>query len=407
MDRIKTICVLPAADSKLPHRDIKDELENFAIFIQNKINEYEKAISNTSAVVFTANVLQNRVASWEFAVQLTKLYEVFGVRRSDEFAKKLDHLRDSDETTDEIKSLIAKVSSLFEQWDLFLKKIDGELEKTVGPQSLQDLTKHDAFHLSLRHRRHSSIAHSTLQSFIKESAYDMTLISVIISFSAPESADHTVHIYENLAEFQKYGCDVLMLIKEDVGTAFHLSLRHRRHSSIAHSTLQSFIKESAYDMTLISVIISFSAPESADHTVHIYENLAEFQKYGCDVLMLIKEDVGTGGGFLKIVGVPFRQLMGEEEALNRLLQHRQSALSLAGSKMVHMFTEIICNDQTLAISDDANAMQKAIPVNQTTSGGSTILVDKMGRVLYSYTGRDNADWPDVAILLENASFTLL
>lgn len=52
--------------------------------------------------MFTANVLQNRVASWEFAVQLTKLYEVFGVRRSDEFAKKLDHLRDSDETTDEI-----------------------------------------------------------------------------------------------------------------------------------------------------------------------------------------------------------------------------------------------------------------------------------------------------------------
>lgn len=44
MDRIKTICVLPAADSKVPHRDIKDELENFAIFIQNKINEYEKVI---------------------------------------------------------------------------------------------------------------------------------------------------------------------------------------------------------------------------------------------------------------------------------------------------------------------------------------------------------------------------
>uniref|UniRef100_A0A915ARK2 Uncharacterized protein n=1 Tax=Parascaris univalens TaxID=6257 RepID=A0A915ARK2_PARUN len=261
MDRIKTICVLPATDSKVPHRNIKEELGNFAIFIQNKINEYEKAISDTSAVVFTANVIQNRVASWEFALQLTKLYEVFGVRRSDEFMEKLGQLSESDETADEIKNLIAKIIGLFEEWDLFLKKIDDELEKTVGSQLPQDVTKYDAS---------------------------------------------------------------------------QLPLHHHRHGSIAHSTLQAFIKQSAYDMTLISVIGSFSAPESADHTVRIYENLAEFQKYGCDVLMLIKEDIGSGGGFLKIVGVPFRQLMGEEEALSRLLQHRQSALSLAGSKAMHM-----------------------------------------------------------------------
>uniref|UniRef100_A0A915AQ80 Uncharacterized protein n=1 Tax=Parascaris univalens TaxID=6257 RepID=A0A915AQ80_PARUN len=83
------------------------------------------------------------------------------------------------------------------------------------------------------------------------------------------------------------------------------------------------------------------------------------------------------------------------------LQHRQSALSLAGSKAMHMFTEIICNDQTLAMPDDATAMQKTLPVNQVTSKCSTVLVDKTGVVLYSYTGRDDADWPDVALLLEN------
>ncbi|KHN80337.1 Uncharacterized protein T05H10.8 [Toxocara canis] len=360
MDRIKTICVLPAADSKHHHHNIKEELENFAVFLESKISEYEKALSDTSAVVFTANVLQNRVASWEFAVQLTKIYEAFGalsdtsavvftanvlqnrvaswefavqltkiyeafgVRRSDEFAEKFEQMRDSNDTSNEIKALITKVIELFDKWDFFLKTIDGELEKAVGSQSLQEIAaQEDEIHLA------------------------------------------------------------------------------KRSNSLKHGTLKSFIKESAYDMTLITVIVSFSSPESAEHTLRMYENLNEFQKYGCDVLMLTKEDIGTGGGFLKIVGVPFRQLMGEQEALSRLLQYRQSAISLAGSKALHMFTEIICNDETLAMSDGPSALQNNSACAQISTGGGTILVDKSGQVLYSYIGTDKSDWPDVAVLLEN------
>ncbi|VDM47330.1 unnamed protein product [Toxocara canis] len=331
MDRIKTICVLPAADSKHHHHNIKEELENFAVFLESKISEYEKALSDTSAVVFTANVLQNRVASWEFAVQLTKIYEAFGVRRSDEFAEKFEQMRDSNDTSNEIKALITKVIELFDKWDFFLKTIDGELEKAVGSQSLQEIAAQE-----------------------DESAFFFSEI--------------------------------------------HLA---KRSNSLKHGTLKSFIKESAYDMTLITVIVSFSSPESAEHTLRMYENLNEFQKYGCDVLMLTKEDIGTGGGFLKIVGVPFRQLMGEQEALSRLLQYRQSAISLAGSKALHMFTEIICNDETLAMSDGPSALQNNSACAQISTGGGTILVDKSGQVLYSYIGTDKSDWPDVAVLLEN------
>lgn len=43
-----------------------------------------------------------------------------------------------------------------------------------------------------------------------------------------------------------------------------------------------------------------------------------------------------GGGFLKLVGVPFRLLLDEEQSLARILQNRQSAVSISGQKAIHL-----------------------------------------------------------------------
>lgn len=61
-----------------------------------------------------------------------------------------------------------------------------------------------------------------------------------------------------------------------------------------HHSIQSFIKNSKFAMTLVSVVASFSSHSSAERIMQIYQNLAEFNKYDCDVLFLAKENLGSG-----------------------------------------------------------------------------------------------------------------
>ncbi|VDK60795.1 unnamed protein product [Anisakis simplex] len=237
---------------------------NLAAFITRKTAEYEKAVLETSAVVFMANVLANRVACWEFAVQLTKLYEAFTFYRYDEFSSKWNEMKLSADTPQDLKDSLAKVSELFDRWDAFLGRVDSQLDRVFATHSLDDLA---------------------------------------------DNQSHSLQLTEQ--------------------TATTTTTVKRR------STLKAFLEDSAYDMTLISVVVSFEHSDCIEHTVRIFEHLHNFHECGCDVLMLTSGSAGKGGGFLKIVGVPFKHIMDEQEAFTRLLKCRQSAVSLAGSKALH------------------------------------------------------------------------
>jgi peroxiredoxin len=88
-------------------------------------------------------------------------------------------------------------------------------------------------------------------------------------------------------------------------------------------------------MMFIEVV--FSINECAAHVLQIYEKHNEFQALNCDILLLTKS--GDGGGFLKLVGVPFRLLLDEEQSLARILQHRQSAVSIAGRRQITLVSQ--------------------------------------------------------------------
>lgn len=46
-----------------------------------------------------------------------------------------------------------------------------------------------------------------------------------------------------------------------------------------------------------------------------------------------------GGGFLKLIGMPFRMLLNESESMRQILMHRQSAQSMAGLRALHIVSQ--------------------------------------------------------------------
>uniref|UniRef100_A0AC35GPI8 Uncharacterized protein n=1 Tax=Panagrolaimus sp. PS1159 TaxID=55785 RepID=A0AC35GPI8_9BILA len=172
-----------------------------------------------------------------------------------------------------------------------------------------------------------------------------------------------------------------------------IPLKTTRNRQVQSGTLLAYVKSCAYDLLFIQVVTSFATHEASELVLKSYEKLKSFQELNCDILLLTKGSSSGGHGFLKLVGVPFRTLLDEEESLSRILQHRQSAVSLAGEKAIRLFTEIILNDETLEIHGDTDD-------HGLGALGGCILVDKVGNILYSYTCTDNNSWPDVEILLE-------
>jgi len=68
----------------------------------------------------------------------------------------------------------------------------------------------------------------------------------------------------------------------------------------------------------------------------MFDSLTEFHKLGCDILLLTQRPTTGGGGFLKLIGMPFRMLLNESESMRQILMHRQSALSMAGIRALHI-----------------------------------------------------------------------
>ncbi|KAI6219247.1 hypothetical protein M3Y95_01119100 [Aphelenchoides besseyi] len=116
-----------------------------------------------------------------------------------------------------------------------------------------------------------------------------------------------------------------------------------KKGSVQQGTLLSYVQNSPFQLMLIEIVLSFTANNCADHVLKMYEKLAAFQALNCDILLLTKSSGGDGGGFLKLVGVPFKLLLDEEQSLARILQHRQSAVSIASQKIINLALESIAD----------------------------------------------------------------
>ena len=86
----------------------------------------------------------------------------------------------------------------------------------------------------------------------------------------------------------------------------------------------------------LEVVSSFAVQECYEHVKKMFDSLTEFHKLGCDILLLTQRPTTGGGGFLKLIGMPFRMLLNESESMRQILMHRQSALSMAGIRALHI-----------------------------------------------------------------------
>ncbi|KAK6041069.1 hypothetical protein COOONC_21424 [Cooperia oncophora] len=135
---------------------------------------------------------------------------------------------------------------------------------------------------------------------------------------------------------------------------------------VGSKAISHYVKGSSFQMVLVVVVRCFHSQEITQHIMGLYNKISEFRKLGCDVYLLTR-----GGAYIKLIGVPFRKLYDEDEALAELKAHRHSAMDLVGWE----------------------ALVK----------GGTILVDKSGNVLYKFIEEENVKWPTVDDLISQVS----
>nr|CAD2185194.1 unnamed protein product [Meloidogyne enterolobii] len=164
-----------------------------------------------------------------------------------------------------------------------------------------------------------------------------------------------------------------------------------------NGSLLSYVQSSSYSLMFLEVVSSFAVQECYEHVKKMFDSLTEFHKLGCDILLLTQRPTTGGGGFLKLIGMPFRMLLNESESMRQILMHRQSALSMAGIRALHIYTEFLCNDHPLEIASSKNNGNNGVLEKQQSG---CILLNHEGQILYSYLCTDSSDWPDVEVLLE-------
>ncbi|KAI6184520.1 hypothetical protein M3Y97_00605300 [Aphelenchoides bicaudatus] len=165
---------------------------------------------------------------------------------------------------------------------------------------------------------------------------------------------------------------------KSISSTDNIKLANAKSKSGAdQGTLLAYVQNSPYQMMFIEVV--FSLNNCADHVMKIYEKHKDFQDQNCDIFYY-------GGGFLKLVGVPFRLLLDEEQSLARILQHRQSAVSLCGQRAITMLAEI---------GDEPEFVKSGLDKN-----GGALLMNHSGDILYNHSCKNPTDWPNVEDILK-------
>ncbi|CAI4233400.1 unnamed protein product [Auanema sp. JU1783] len=166
---------------------------------------------------------------------------------------------------------------------------------------------------------------------------------------------------------------------------------------VPNQTIGHYCKGSAFELVLIVIVRSFSTPEINQHILALYNKMSELRKMGCDVSLLTKGPP-IGGSYIKLIGVPFRRLYDDNDALNEIRAHRKSAVRVAGWKGLAKMMEVSLNEAgrpRTAENKDNNEDETSYVIQM----GGTILANREGEVLYKYVEDEKSTWPTVETLI--------
>uniref|UniRef100_A0A915CPQ6 Uncharacterized protein n=1 Tax=Ditylenchus dipsaci TaxID=166011 RepID=A0A915CPQ6_9BILA len=295
-----------------------------------------KNVEETSTVSFAANYIQSRIVSTELGTKLVKLYETLDVKSKEDYDHKLAELSAG----------------------------GGEVNSSKSSEETVKLIKE------------LNVAFTEWEDFLHRIEKELDKIA------GPNN--NTTN---------------------EIGSTDNIHLVSQ-NKMFKNGTLLSYVQNSSFNMMFLEVVASFSVQENYEHVKKVFDHLTDFHKLDCDILLLTKRPATDGGGFLKLIGMPFRMLLNEKDSMKQILSHRQSVILLAGVKAIHIYTEFVCNEHSLEISkhseEGARETEDSSDVMYSVLGSQSgcVLIDRKGRILYSYLCSDITDWPDVEVLLE-------
>ncbi|PAV75991.1 hypothetical protein WR25_00403 [Diploscapter pachys] len=173
---------------------------------------------------------------------------------------------------------------------------------------------------------------------------------------------------------------------------------------VQSKTISYYVRNSGYDMILVVVVQSFTSAEANDHILSLYNKINIFHELGCDVFLLTKgPPIGSrGGSYIKLVGIPFKKLYDEEEAVKELKAHRRSATKLASWNALFKSVELNMGEETRPPSKDKDRRASNLSEDTMYIGqkAGTILVDRKGNILYKFIEECNNSWPKVDEIID-------
>lgn len=201
-EQVRDILLLPNTVNDQVGSTDDEQIAAVVDFFHGKLAEYNEVILQNSRSVFVANYVQNRFLVTEFCPELAKLFGVLKVKSLDELIQKLKDWEEDPAMKASGKALLES----FDAWDCFLRDIDDELEKTLGPvKSAVTTLPEDSGILGLQSK--------TISYYVTGSAFDCVLIIVVRAFNKPEVNEHILGLYKRIDELRKLRCDVFLLTK--------------------------------------------------------------------------------------------------------------------------------------------------------------------------------------------------
>uniref|UniRef100_A0A1I7TNU1 TIR domain-containing protein n=1 Tax=Caenorhabditis tropicalis TaxID=1561998 RepID=A0A1I7TNU1_9PELO len=201
-EQVRDILLLPTTVNDQVGQSEDQVVASVVDFFHGKLAEYNEIIAQNSRSVFVANYVQNRFLVTEFCPELAKLFDVLKVKSLEELVQKLNGWMEDPAMKASGKALLES----FDAWDNFLREIDDELEKALGPVKSQVVTlPEDSGILGLQSK--------TISYYVTGSAFDCVLIIVVRAFNKPEVNDHILGLYNRIDELRKLRCDVFLLTK--------------------------------------------------------------------------------------------------------------------------------------------------------------------------------------------------
>ncbi|CAB3405213.1 unnamed protein product [Caenorhabditis bovis] len=307
-EQVRDILLLPKATSEDVHESAADQIASVVDFIHVKLAEYIEVIQQNCRAVFVVNYVQNGFIAAEFCGEIAKLLNVLKVKSYSALCETLESLKNDEE----MKPSVDALNDSIKAWNSFLKEIDDDLDKTIGP----------------------------------------------CNNSTTEPTDDGVF-------------------------------------GLQSKTISYYLRCSPYDCILMVVVRSFNKTEVNDYILELYKRIDQLRKLGCDVFLLTKgPPIGArGGGYVKLIGVPFRKLYDAEEAEKELKAHRKSAEKHASWEPLCRVVEMSLVDENRPASSQGAPDE---PVDFISQKGGTVLVAKTGEVLFKHIEDDkNETLPDV------------